>query len=92
MKIFHFLSKVTFLCNLFFVACLILKYKNFIGQHVIEEIVVINGWLLAFILNAIVSILALFCILKTRKNIEHFRWIAIANGAFFLFQLYYFFI
>lgn len=91
MKLFNFLSKVAFLYNLFFVVCLILRYNNFIGRHTIEEFVIINGWLLALILNAIVSILFIFSFLKYKKGIKRLKWVVVVNSAFFLFQLYYFF-
>ncbi len=94
-----FFSKVTFICNLCFVASVILRFVesakkkqvNFNGQVLakpLESTLVVLGYG-AIIVNAVFLIA---CLLLAKKTKLIPRWIVITNLVFFIIQVYYFFI
>ena len=86
-----FLGRAAFICNLFFVICLLLRHTHFKIPIALNEFVIIVGWVLSVVLNAIfvVSAVAMFAI---KKRLLLPTWLITINTVFFLFQITYRFI
>lgn len=83
-----FLARVAFICNLFFIACVIFRYKDVVGGESLRGFIVVVGWLLAPIITAIVNILfvTLF-FLKKKPHASVAGWLIIFNIIMQLAQL-----
>jgi len=91
MRWLSLLSRVAFICNLFFVLCLILQWKLFISNAGLVSTTIILGYLLApFVANPLVNI-AYLSVLLQRKPVTAFvpKWLAVANFIFLLLQIFF---
>jgi hypothetical protein len=86
-----FLSRVTFICNLFFIICLLLRHTHFTLPAALNEFVVLAGWILSVLLNFIFTT-ATVLVGVIKKNLLVPFWLISVNTFFFLFQLIYRFI
>jgi hypothetical protein len=95
-----FFSKIVFICNLCFVASVILrlvenakkKDANFDGLVLLkplESTLVVLGYS-AIIINGLFLVICLF-LLAAKKIKQIPQWIVLCNLVFFLLQVYYFF-
>lgn len=95
-----FFSKVVFICNLCFVASVILRFvekakqqqedfRGLVLAKPLESTLVVLGYS-AIIINAIFFIVYLLAA-AAKKTKQVPRWIVIANLVFFVIQIYYFF-
>lgn len=86
-----FLARVAFICNLFFILCLFLRHTHLTIPQGFTEFVIITGWILSVILNAIFNTLI---IIATVKKIQTPipSWLIAFNIILFLFQIFYFLI
>jgi hypothetical protein len=92
MRLLLFLQRVTFICNLLFILCLVVRYShNFITNEEIKKTVIILGWVLSFVLNWIVNIWEAV-LLFNRKIAIGPKLMRTFNFLVFLFQIFYFFI
>ena len=84
-----FLSRVAFICNLFFLLSALLQWKDFIGSHTIVSTIVVIGYFLSvFIFSPLINLLyAGQAIIK--KNLFNVvpKWLVIVNFIFLLIQL-----
>ena len=56
MRILLFMQRVTFLCNLLFILCLVIIFSNnFINNRTAESYVIILGFVASFILGVVVN-------------------------------------
>jgi hypothetical protein len=88
----RFLFRLAFICNIFFIVCMILLYSH-ADQYMFQaliELSVILGWI-APIINLINFILALVLISRIRKK-QIPRWLLYTNIICFILQIYFFFI
>jgi len=86
------LFKIAFICNIFFIVCMIMRYTtapNYLPQPLIQ-LSVILGFSAMFI-NLISFILALILISRIVKR-KVPLWILYINIIFFIIQIYFFFI
>jgi len=86
------LFRIAFICNLFFIVCMIMRYTTapaYLPQPVIE-LSLILGWPAMFI-NLLSFILALVLISRFRRR-QIPLWLLYINIIFFLIQIYFFFI
>jgi hypothetical protein len=86
-----FLSRVAFICNLFFLLTVLLQWRNLIGDERIASTVVIIGYFFAvFIFSPIVNI-SYGITLMRKKSLFTFipRWLVLTNFIFLLLQLQY---
>ena len=89
MRLLSFLARVSFICNVFFILCLIIKYTHIVLPKGLDGFVIIVGWILSVILNVAVNALLVTFLLK--KNYQPIGiWINIFNLFCFLFQVVYF--
>jgi hypothetical protein len=96
----RFFSKITFICNLCFIAAVVLRRielvqhqkGNFSGAlqlQPLESTIVVLGYgaiVLNFIFNIIVAALLLL-----KRNVAVAKWIVVFNMLLLLLQVYYFF-
>ncbi len=85
-----FLSKAAFICNIFFLACVVLRYKDITSSQELKGFLIIMGWIVAPVLSVIVNLWRANLLLKRRESPVP-RWLAAVNMAFFFFQLIFFF-
>lgn len=90
-------SQVALICNLFFLLCVLLRYFPFVKDQVLVSIILILGWLMAFWLNAAVSV-AVMTILGWRRlqRIPYPGslpgWLPVTNLGIGMVQVYFFFL
>ena len=91
MRLLLFLSRVAFICNLFFVVCLLMRHTSIYIPASLHEFIIITGWILSFCINFLfVCTVVVFRILK--KDAPIVSWIVIFNTFCFLFQIVYYLI
>lgn len=87
----RFLFRLAFICNVFFIVCMILRYSH-ADQYLYEPLIgisIILGWISPLI-NLISFILALILISRIkRKQIP--LWLLYTNLICFILQIYFFF-
>jgi len=89
MQGFLFLARVAFICNLFFLICLLLRHTGFTIPHSLNEFVIIVGWILSVLIN-IVFTGCTIGLLVMKKKITTPAWLVIINNLWLLFQVFYF--
>ena len=83
-----FLGRVAFICNLFFVLCLLLRHTHFKIPAAFNEFVIIAGWVLTVLLNFIFVFTAVVMVTRKRQMLVP-KWLVSINTFFFLFQIIY---
>jgi uncharacterized membrane protein (DUF485 family) len=86
------LFRIAFICNVFFVVCMILLFSHadkYFPQPLIEFSIIL-GWL-APVINLISFILVVILISRIRKK-QIPLWLLYTNLICFIFQIYFFFI
>ncbi len=92
MRWLRFLSRLAFICNLFFLVSVALRYKSFISDPASVSMAVIIGYFLVFLLNPVVNFCYLAVLLVKKKLAPYVAtWLAVANFGFLLLQLVYIF-
>jgi len=87
MRWLSFLARVAFICNLFFLLCVIILFTtDFIQIEFLETIVIILGWVFAFPVNFIVNATEIALVLS-RKPSPTFNWLRIFNFVVFILQI-----
>jgi len=90
MRLLLFLQRVTFICNILFILCLIIRYThNFISNEDLKSSIIILGWALSFILGFVVHLWELIILYNQSISIVP-KWLRITNFLIFIFQLIYF--
>ena len=84
-----FLSRVAFICNLFFLATVVLHFQPYVSDPAAVSTIVIMGYFLSlFLFNPVVNIAYLVLLLRGKKIVDIVpRWLAIANFIFLLLQI-----
>ena len=91
MKRLLFLSRIAFICNLFFLLTVVMHWSAFFENQAIVSTIIIIGYMLAvFIFNPIVNI-AYITLLLLHKKLPVIvpRWLVFSNFVFLLLQLIY---
>jgi hypothetical protein len=85
-----FLSRVAFICNVFFLIAFSLQVSNWIKNLDVISIVLIVGYVLAFLFNPLVN-LCYLVLAVLRKPFWHLvpHWLITANIFFLLMQVFY---
>ena len=86
-----FLARVTFICNLFFILCLFLRHTHLTIPQGFTEFVIITGWIMSVILNAIFNTLVIIAAVK-KTPLQIPSWLIAFNIISFFFQIFYFLI
>lgn len=83
-----FIARVAFICNLFFMLCLLLRHTHFTVPQGFKEFIIITGWLMSVILNIIFAFsLAIF--IKKKEIAMHAALFAF-NLFWLVFQVVYY--
>jgi hypothetical protein len=83
-----FLGRVAFICNLFFIVCLLLRHTHFTVAQAFSEFIIITGWIMSFFLNII---FAFFVTIFTKKKETALpAWIVVFNIFWLGFQILYY--
>jgi hypothetical protein len=84
----RFLSRVAFICNLFFVFTVFMQVKSFFPEGTSASTIVIVGYLMAPLVNLVVNISYLVCFILRKPLLASVpRWLVISNIIFLLFQI-----
>jgi hypothetical protein len=83
-----FLLRVAFLCNLFFIVCVILRYKNVIDDQSLRGFIVVVGWLIAPVVTVTVNVILLSSYILKRIPLDFIpKWLIVVNIIMQLAQL-----
>lgn len=88
MRALLFLGRATFICNLFFIICLLLRHTHLSIPMALNEFVIIVGWVLSALLNFIFVLGTVVMVVRKRAGIVT-NWLVLVNTFFFLFQIMY---
>jgi len=85
-----FLSRVAFICNIFFLIAFSLQLSKWIKNEELTSTILMLGYVFVFILSPVVNISYLFLVLFRRK-LTHFvpAWLVTANALFLVIELFY---
>lgn len=87
---FQVLSKLAFICNLCFLATLVMHFWLFLPEGAVNSTVIITGQVISFIVNIIVNIVFVAGLLvKKWKRTCSPAWLPWVNWIILLVQLYY---
>lgn len=90
-KKIHFFERITFICNLFFGLCVLVRYTSFLPAEFIPSTIIILGWVLSFFLNVIT--LLIFIVLLVKDGRLHLpAWLFAANLLCLIVQIFIYFI
>lgn len=85
-----FLQRAALICNFFFIIVLMVRHiGNFLPAGPAQTIVIILGFFLSFILNAVVNLWE-GALLFNRKIALGPQWLRTTNFIVFIFQIFYF--
>jgi hypothetical protein len=84
-----FVARVALICNLFFIVCVVLRYTDLTLSQDFKGFVIIVGYPMSVIMNAVVNI-AVFACLIMRRQTGLPPWLTIFNVFCFFFQIVYF--
>ena len=85
------LSRLAFICNIFFLISVSLLYSNWIGDEGLTSTVVVLGLLISFIINPLSNLINLGLKLwKKPLFIQIPAWLVWVNFIFLLLQITYF--
>ena len=85
-----FLSRLAFICNIFFLLAFSLQLSKWIQDEEIISTVVILGYVMGFSLNPIVNLCYLFTATISRKKLAIVPlWLIVANVLFLVIDAFY---
>jgi hypothetical protein len=86
-----FLSRIAFICNLFFILTILLQWRNIIGDERIASTIIIIGYFFAvFFFSPVVNLLYGFRLLRRKALFTSVpQWLVLTNFIFLLLQLQY---
>ena len=85
-----FLSRIAFICNLFFLLTVLLQWRNVGGNDAVISTIIIIGYVFAIVVNPFVNIFYLFMLMRKKPLLQRLpKWLVLANFIFLLLQLQY---
>jgi hypothetical protein len=88
-----FLSKLAFICNLFFLASFVLQVTDWLHNAVIVSYIIIIGWFFAVLFNVCANASCLAVFLANRKKLSIVpAWLLVVNILFLILQLVFLFL
>ena len=85
-----FLSRLAFVCNLFFLLAVSIQATRWIQNEDLESTIIIVGYLMVAVLNPVVNLLYLLLFFAGRQTLKGVpRWLRIGNIFFLLLQILY---
>jgi hypothetical protein len=89
MRLTLFLSRIAFICNVFFLLALGLRAGVPVGAQVVVSTVGVIGFVLAALFNPLVNIIYATLLLRRRLGAALPRWLVLANFICLLLQIQY---
>ena len=90
MRMLSFLSRVAFVCNVFFVISFIIQLTNWIQQEQLRSTIVLMGYILGIPVNLLVNLgYLIFLLVRKKKPWPVPAWLVTANVLFFIIQILY---
>jgi hypothetical protein len=84
------LSRVAFICNLFFLIAFSVQLTNWVQNETFTSMIVILGYIFVFVLNPVVNLCYLIMILFRMKLTRIVpAWLVASNVLFLVIQLFY---
>jgi hypothetical protein len=85
-----FLSRLAFICNIFFVLAILIQMTNWLSHETLIGTIAIMGYLMVALLNPVVNIsyLVLFVLGKKIRAVIPL-WLIYANTGFLIMQFFY---
>ena len=84
------LSRLAFICNLFFLVAFSLKLSNWIGNEQLTSTILIIGYVMAFVLNPVTNLCYFMLALVSRKKLMTIpSWLIVANVLFLVIDAFY---
>ncbi|WP_121355480.1 hypothetical protein [Flavisolibacter nicotianae] len=85
-----FLTRLAFICNLFFLLAVSLQLSRWFQNQDAEALVIIIGYFMAALVNPVANICVLFLFLQNRIKLAAVpRWLLFSNGVFLILQIIY---
>ena len=85
-----FLSRVAFICNIFFLIAFSLKITNWVNNNDLEQTIIIIGFFMVIIFNPLVNVFYLLLFLIRKKFWQTVPgWLITANVLFLIMQIFY---
>ena len=85
-----FLSRLAFICNIFFLLAFSLQLSNWVKEEQITSTIVILGYVMGFSLNPIVNLCYLVTGIISRKKLAIVPlWLIVANVLFLVIDAFY---
>ena len=89
MRLSLFLSRVAFVCNVFFLLMLLLRLGLPARNEALVSTVAIAGYFLVLLFNPLANLLCGLLLLRRRLLASVPRWLAVSNLIFLLLQVQY---
>lgn len=87
-----FLSRLAFICNIFFLLAVSIQQSNWISNPDISSLVATLGYFMALVINPLVNLLYLFLLILKKRFWKGLPlWLIAANGLFLVLQVVYIF-
>jgi len=84
-----FVARVTFICNIFFILCLLYRHTHFPIPESLTSFVAVVGWILSLFANVSFALIIAICRLRKIDNgVE--SWLLVVNLVCCLVQIIYF--
>lgn len=90
-KSFAFIHRVAFICNIFFLGCLLMGYMHFALPQALVSVMLTLGWILSPIMNVIAFFFFMFTMLRSERS-DFPGWIILVNVVMLFYQIFHFFI
>jgi hypothetical protein len=88
--VLRFISRLAFICNVFFVLVVVVQLTDWIQQQDATATIAIMGYFLALLVNPLVNLLVgIMFLFKRGVTTTVPRWLLWTNFAFFILQLVY---
>lgn len=79
-----FLSRVAFVCNIFFLLAFSIRYVSWINDPDLVSTILILGWVFVFIFNPVVNICYFWLFISGNKNLKILPVWLLTSNIFFL--------
>jgi len=85
-----FLSRLAFICNVFFLLAVSLQLTRWFQNEDAEATIIIIGYFMAAIINPVANISCLFLLVYRKSSLDVVpRWLLLSNFVFLILQLIY---
>lgn len=85
-----FLSRLAFICNVFFLLAVSLQLTRWFQNQDAEALVIIIGYFLVALINPIANFCYFYLLLGNRERLQVVpSWLSVSNFVFFILQIIY---